>query len=229
MTYVITGSCIKDDSCIEVCPVDCIHPEAGRARLRDRRAAVHRPRGLHRLRRLRGGLPGRRDLRRLRDPREVRVRARAQRGVLRRAAAPPSAPRRDGRPATASGDRRRRAGRGVRRRVPAARPRGDVEIDLFERLPTPMGSAARRGGARPPGDQASRATRFDRQTLARGCRFLGNVEVGVDVSHSELMRHYTAVVYATGAQTDKSLGIPGEDLPGQLGGHGIRRLVQRPP
>jgi ferredoxin--NADP+ reductase len=55
---------------------------------------------------------------------------------------------------------------------------------------------------------------FDEQTLQRGCRFLGNVEVGVDVSHAELMRHYTAVVYATGAQTDKSLGIPGEDLPG---------------
>jgi ferredoxin--NADP+ reductase len=55
---------------------------------------------------------------------------------------------------------------------------------------------------------------FDRQTLRRGCRFLGNVEVGVDVSHSELMRHYQAVIYATGAQTDKSLGIPGEDLPG---------------
>src|SRR3712207_8270554 len=29
MTYVITGSCIKDDSCIEVCPVDCIHPKRG--------------------------------------------------------------------------------------------------------------------------------------------------------------------------------------------------------
>jgi len=29
MTYVITGSCIKDDSCIEVCPVDCIHPTPG--------------------------------------------------------------------------------------------------------------------------------------------------------------------------------------------------------
>ena len=40
------------------------------------------------------------------------------------------------------------------------------------------------------------------------------MEVGVDVSHAELMRHYTAVIYATGAQTDKSLGIPGEDLPG---------------
>jgi ferredoxin len=29
MTYVIVGSCIKDDSCIEVCPVDCIHPRLG--------------------------------------------------------------------------------------------------------------------------------------------------------------------------------------------------------
>jgi len=29
MTYVITGSCIKDDACIEVCPVDCIHPKVG--------------------------------------------------------------------------------------------------------------------------------------------------------------------------------------------------------
>ena len=29
MTYVIAGSCIKDDSCIEVCPVDCIHPKPG--------------------------------------------------------------------------------------------------------------------------------------------------------------------------------------------------------
>jgi ferredoxin--NADP+ reductase len=45
-------------------------------------------------------------------------------------------------------------------------------------------------------------------------RFLGHVDVGVDLSHADLMRHYTAVVYATGAQTDKSLGIPGEELPG---------------
>jgi ferredoxin--NADP+ reductase len=40
------------------------------------------------------------------------------------------------------------------------------------------------------------------------------VDVGVDVTHAELAEHYTAVIYATGAQTDKSLGIPGEDLPG---------------
>jgi ferredoxin--NADP+ reductase len=93
------------------------------------------------------------------------------------------------------------------------RARGDAEIDLFERLPTPWGLL--RGGVAPDHQEIKRLDeRFDEETLRRGCRFLGNVEVGVDVSHEELTRHYTAVVYATGAQTDKSLGIPGEDLPG---------------
>jgi ferredoxin/flavodoxin---NADP+ reductase len=93
------------------------------------------------------------------------------------------------------------------------RRRGDAEIDLFERLPTPWGLL--RGGVAPDHQEIKRLDEtFDRETLGRGCRFLGNVEAGVDVSHSELMRHYSAVIYATGAQTDKSLGIPGEDLPG---------------
>src|ERR687895_692362 len=93
------------------------------------------------------------------------------------------------------------------------RAHGDIEIDLLERLPTPWGLL--RGGVAPDHQEIKQLDeRFDRDTLARGCRFLGNVEVGVDVSHEELMRHYTAVIYATGAQTDKSLGIPGEDLPG---------------
>jgi ferredoxin/flavodoxin---NADP+ reductase len=95
------------------------------------------------------------------------------------------------------------------------RMRGDVEIDLFERLPTPWGLL--RGGVAPDHQEIKRLQdTFERRTLRRGCRFFGNVEVGTDVSHAELMRHYTAVVYATGAQTDKSLGIPGEDLPGSV-------------
>jgi ferredoxin/flavodoxin---NADP+ reductase len=93
------------------------------------------------------------------------------------------------------------------------RARGDAEIDLFEQLPTPWGLL--RGGVAPDHQEIKRLEdTFDQHTLRHGCRFLGNVEIGADVSHSELMRHYTAVVYATGAQTDKSLGIPGEDLPG---------------
>jgi ferredoxin--NADP+ reductase len=93
------------------------------------------------------------------------------------------------------------------------RERGDVEIDLFERLPTPWGLL--RGGVAPDHQEIKRLDdTFDRETLGRGCRLLGNVEVGRDLSHEELMAHYTAVVYATGAQTDKSLGIPGEELEG---------------
>jgi ferredoxin--NADP+ reductase len=89
----------------------------------------------------------------------------------------------------------------------------EVEIDFFERLPTPWGLL--RAGVAPDHQEIKRLEdTFERDTLARGCRLLGNVEVGVHVSHRELMRHYTAVVYATGAQSDKSLGIPGEELPG---------------
>ncbi len=93
------------------------------------------------------------------------------------------------------------------------REQGDAEIDFIERLPTPWGLL--RGGVAPDHQEIKRLQdTFERLTLRRGCRFFGNVEVGTDISHGELMRHYTAVVYATGAQTDKSLGIPGEDLPG---------------
>jgi ferredoxin--NADP+ reductase len=93
------------------------------------------------------------------------------------------------------------------------RAAGEVEVDLYERLPTPWGLL--RGGVAPDHQEIKRLEdTFDRQTLRRGARFLGHVDVGIDLTHADLMRHYTAVIYATGAQTDKSLGIPGEDLPG---------------
>src|SRR6185436_5436379 len=187
-------------------------PAAGSAGLRDRRAALHRPRGLHRLRRLRRGVPGRCDLRGLRAAAEVRLRARRQRAVLRRG----RHRRADGRVMAGTRPRVAIVGAGPAGAFAAAcllRARGDAEIDLFERLPTPWGLL--RAGVAPDHQEIKRLElTFERQTLGRGCRFLGNVEVGVDVSHGELMEHYTAVVYATGAQTDKSLGIPGEDLPG---------------
>ena len=95
----------------------------------------------------------------------------------------------------------------------ALRGWGVADIDLFERLPTPWGLL--RGGVAPDHQEIKRLQdRFERETLGRGCRLFANVEVGADVSHAELMEHYHAVIYATGAQSDKSLGIPGEDLPG---------------
>ncbi|MGD8497247.1 MAG: NADP oxidoreductase, partial [Gemmatimonadales bacterium] len=42
----------------------------------------------------------------------------------------------------------------------------------------------------------------------------GNVTVGEDVSVEDLRGFYHMIVYAVGAQSDRKLGIPGEDLPG---------------
>jgi ferredoxin--NADP+ reductase len=88
-----------------------------------------------------------------------------------------------------------------------------VEVDMIERLPTPWGLV--RLGVAPDHPQLKTVSRAFEKIAARPrFRFLGNVEVGRDVTHVELMQAYDAVVYAVGAQTDKRLGIPGEDLPG---------------
>ncbi|HSF61706.1 MAG TPA: FAD-dependent oxidoreductase, partial [Gaiellaceae bacterium] len=88
-----------------------------------------------------------------------------------------------------------------------------VEVDMIERLPTPWGLV--RLGVAPDHPQLKTVSRAFEKIAARpGFGFLGNVAVGRDVTHDELARLYDAVVYANGAQTDRRLGIPGEDLPG---------------
>src|SRR5438270_1073653 len=88
-----------------------------------------------------------------------------------------------------------------------------VEADMIERLPTPWGLV--RLGVAPDHPELKTASRvFEKTAALRGFRFLGNVEAGRDLTHEDLTRLYDAVVYTVGAQTDKRLGIPGEDLPG---------------
>ena len=88
-----------------------------------------------------------------------------------------------------------------------------VEVDMFERLPTPWGLV--RLGVAPDHPKLKTVSRaFERIAERPGFRFIGNVEIGRDVEHADLARLYDAVVYAVGAQTDRRLGIPGEDLPG---------------
>jgi ferredoxin/flavodoxin---NADP+ reductase len=88
-----------------------------------------------------------------------------------------------------------------------------VEVDLIDRLPTPWGLV--RLGVAPDHENIKAVSRAFEKTAARpGFRFFGNVEVGTTVSHEELVERYDAVVYTVGAQTDRRLGIPGEDLPG---------------
>ena len=89
----------------------------------------------------------------------------------------------------------------------------EVDVDLIERLPTPWGLV--RLGVAPDHPNIKAVSRAFEKTAAQpGFRFFGNVEVGRDVTHDELAGLYDAVLYSVGAQTDRSLGIPGEELPG---------------
>src|SRR5262245_23112290 len=84
---------------------------------------------------------------------------------------------------------------------------------MLERLPTPWGLV--RLGVAPDHPKLKSVSRaFERIAEKPGFRFFGNVEIGRDLTHRELLSLYDAVIYAFGAQTDKRLGIPGEELPG---------------
>jgi ferredoxin/flavodoxin---NADP+ reductase len=90
-----------------------------------------------------------------------------------------------------------------------------VAVDLIDRLPTPFG-LVRHGIA--PDHPKMRAIR---DTLHRALdhpavRFVGNVEIGRDLSCRELHAAVDAVVYTYGAALDRQLAIPGEELPGSL-------------
>jgi ferredoxin/flavodoxin---NADP+ reductase len=88
-----------------------------------------------------------------------------------------------------------------------------AQVDMLERLPTPWGLV--RLGVAPDHPKLKTVSKaFERIAERPGFRFLGNVEVGRDVAHEDLAHLYDAVVYAVGAQTDRRLGIPGEDLAG---------------
>src|SRR5512144_127517 len=89
----------------------------------------------------------------------------------------------------------------------------DVAVDMIERLPTPWGLV--RLGVAPDHPNIKSVSRVFEAIAGRaGFRFLGNVEVGRDLTHADLLRHYDAVVYAIGAQADRELAVPGESLPG---------------
>lgn len=88
-----------------------------------------------------------------------------------------------------------------------------VEVDLYERLLTPYGLV--RLGVAPdhPSIKSVTAT-FDKVAARPSVRFFGGVEFGKDVTLADLRAHYHQILYCTGAQTDRRMGIPGEALEG---------------
>ncbi|MEV0948115.1 FAD-dependent oxidoreductase [Rhodococcus sp. NPDC049939] len=91
--------------------------------------------------------------------------------------------------------------------------RSDVEVEMFEKLPTPFGLV--RAGVAPDHPETREVARMFEWRLDRpNFEFHLNVEVGKHITHDELLENYHAVIYAVGASGDRRLGIPGEDLPG---------------
>ena len=88
-----------------------------------------------------------------------------------------------------------------------------IKVDIFDRLPTPYGLV--RGGVAPDHQKIKSVTKiYSRIAENENFRFFGNVEFGSDILRSDVLKFYDAVIYAVGSPSDRSLGIPGEELPG---------------
>ncbi|MBP2453495.1 FAD-dependent oxidoreductase [Mycolicibacterium lutetiense] len=91
----------------------------------------------------------------------------------------------------------------------------DVRVDMLEMLPTPWGLV--RSGVAPDHPKIkSISAQFDKTAADPRFRFFGNIKVGEHITPAELAQRYDAVVYAIGAQSDRALHIPGEELPGSV-------------
>ncbi|MDF2978185.1 MAG: oxidoreductase [Actinomycetospora sp.] len=91
----------------------------------------------------------------------------------------------------------------------------DVRVDMYDRLATPWGLV--RAGVAPDHPKIkSVSSQYDKTAAREGFRFFGHVHLGEDVTREELLERYDAIVYAVGSQTERRLGIPGEDLRGSV-------------
>jgi ferredoxin--NADP+ reductase len=89
----------------------------------------------------------------------------------------------------------------------------EIEVDVFERLPTPWGLV--RAGVAPDHPKIKSVTRVYEKTAAHPrFGFFGNIELGRHMSRDELLASYNAVIYAVGTPADRPMEIPGEELPG---------------
>jgi ferredoxin/flavodoxin---NADP+ reductase len=96
-----------------------------------------------------------------------------------------------------------------------------VDLDMFDRLPTPFGLV--RLGVAPDHQKIKAVTAaFDKVAAHPRFRFFGGVELGKDVTVADLRAYYHQIVYTTGAQTDRRMRVPGEDL---LGSHPATEFV----
>jgi ferredoxin/flavodoxin---NADP+ reductase len=216
VTYVITQNCCKDGSCVPVCPVDCIRPVGAAGEFTGTEMLYIDPEACVDC----GAcleacpvdaiyhddfLPAR-----LERFREMNARY-FQQHPLQTGDEPVADS-----PALAAGS--------LRVAIVGAGPAAcyaatellhvdGVEVDLFERLPSPFGLV--RAGVAPDHQDTKLVVDIFHEAFDNprfGCHL--NVEVGRDVTHEDLLAHHHAVIYAVGASKSRDLGIAGEELPG---------------
>uniref|UniRef100_K7FK23 NADPH:adrenodoxin oxidoreductase, mitochondrial n=1 Tax=Pelodiscus sinensis TaxID=13735 RepID=K7FK23_PELSI len=88
-----------------------------------------------------------------------------------------------------------------------------AQVDIYEKLPVPFGLV--RFGVAPDHPEVKNVINTFTQTARSDrCSFYGNVTIGKDVMVEELEQAYHAVVLSYGAEDNRILGIPGENLSG---------------
>ena len=218
MAYVITQTCCNDASCVAVCPVNCIHPSPDEPGFATAEMLHIDPQVCIDCGACADACPVEAILPEDKlDPSQARfaeinaeyyVDHRTPDGWL--PLTPTHAPPRGQgtlRVAVVG------AGPAACYATQALLERSDVEVEMFDRLPTPFGLV--RAGVAPDHPGTKSVTDSFEWSFRRDAFALHlNTEIGRDLTHAELLDHHHAVVYAVGASADRRLGIPGEDLPG---------------
>ena len=89
----------------------------------------------------------------------------------------------------------------------------NLNIHIFEKLSEPFGLV--KFGVAPDHFKIKSVSKTFEKTLAKpNVHLWCNTEIGKDISIKQLKETFDAIILAYGSQTDRSLGIPGEDLSG---------------
>lgn len=219
MAHVITQSCCNDAACVAVCPVDCIHPRPDEPDYRTAEMLYIDPQTCIDCGACALACPIEAIFPEDRLPENL-----ALYGPLNEAFYRDSRPRSIAPVLTDSPTKE--TAPYLRVAIVGCGPAGfyaasellsrrDIraEVHMIDRLPTPGGLI--RAGVAPDHQRTkSFADTFDRIAEHPDVHYHLGVDVGRDVSHADLTGYFHAVIYAVGASTDRTLGIPGEQLPG---------------
>lgn len=226
MTYVITGGCCNDATCISVCPADCIRPRPGDPEFISAEQLYIDPDACVECMQCVPACPVSAIYDEYDLPPELEVFTEINAEYFEYHPLDLTAPaKKAARRLTDSHSQLRVA-------VIGAGPSGcfaaeelsaidGVQVNIFDRLPTPFGLV--RAGVAPDHQATKGVTKTLQEILEKpnvSCYF--NVEIGNTVTAADLLETHHAVIYAAGANDNRTLGVAGEDLPGV---HSAREFV----